>query len=175
VSALGIWALIKGLPWKVIGIAFAVAGLVVLLWRAPWAENRGFHKRDAEVGALSKTISDMKMASAQAQADAEASARRIEASQTRATQEATRDLQTQLAAARAAASAYAARLRVSAGAVTGGASKADSAGATQSAGATAGGGALPLMDDDDLLICSENTVKAQGWLAWWRKISAIPR
>ncbi len=34
---------------------------------------------------------------------------------------------------------------------------------------------MPVLDDGDLLICTENTVKAQGWFAWWKRIRAIPR
>lgn len=48
---------LKGLPWKQIGICLAVIALGALLWKAPWAESRGFHKRDAEVQIL-KTNND---------------------------------------------------------------------------------------------------------------------
>lgn len=40
-SALAIWGFVKGLPWKWIGIALAVIGLATLIYRAPWAYNRG--------------------------------------------------------------------------------------------------------------------------------------
>jgi len=45
----------------------------------------------------------------------------------------------------------------------------------RSAGNDAGGGALPFVDGvsaDDILICTENTVKARAWREWGLSISA---
>lgn len=60
------------------------------------------------------------------------------------------------------------------------AARADTAARDQGPGINAGAGALPVMDDvpvvtvlpDDVLICTENTVRARAWQAWGLSIEA---
>lgn len=49
-AALAAWEFLKGLPWKYIAIALAVLSLIVLVWRAPWAESRQKAKDAAAYG-----------------------------------------------------------------------------------------------------------------------------
>ena len=170
-SALAVWRLAKPfLPY--------IAGLCIVIGAFAFSYHRGvihgFHKRDAEVAALNQTIVNMRAASEQALANARSNNHRIEAAQNAATQESSHELQDQLAAARAAAAAYAERLR-SAEAHSGGAGQAGTSGSPDASRSAAGAGAVSVMDDDDFRLCSENTVKAIGWRAWWLRINAIPR
>lgn len=48
-------------------------------------------------------------------------------------------------------------------------------GATEAASNPARTSPNALMDATDGIVCSENTVKAEGWQDWWREVSAIPR
>jgi hypothetical protein len=170
-TVLAVWRLAKPfLPY--------IAGLLALVGAYLWIDHhgyqRGFHKRDAEAAALNLTIANMKAASEQALANARATNHRIEAAQNAATQESSHELQDQLAAARAAAAAYAERLR-SAEAAPGGTGQAGASSASDASRPAAGTSPVSVMDDDDFRLCSENTVKAIGWRAWWLRINAIPR
>jgi hypothetical protein len=114
-----------------------------------------------------------RQAVATAQAEARAAdlqhARDIEAAQTKVREEVSRDLETKLASARAAADDYARRLRNSA--AQGGGNRAGLPEAADAPGAPAGAGEASLVDD--LRTCSDNTVKAESWRDWWLGVSTI--
>lgn len=154
-------------------VSVALAGL--LYW-APWAVSRGAHSRDLEVAGLQKTIADMKAADAKATAEAEAKARAVEGAQTQAKEGSNHEIQDMRDRALALATARLAQLHQPAQAGTAAAGVGEAANAGGGAGlAPAGSGSMPIMDDDDLRICTENTVKALSWSRWWLKIQAIQR
>lgn len=75
-----------------------------------------------------------------------------------------------------AALAAARRVRpaVPTGARSGGATGQADPAATAPAAAPAGGaGAMPQLDERDVLICTENTIKAQGWRAFYEGLGAV--
>lgn len=158
-------------------MALVTVALAALLYWAPWAVSRGAHSRDLEVAGLQKTIADMKAAEAKARADAEAKARAIEGAQTQAKEGSNNEIQDMRSVALALANARVAQLHAAAsqvGTAAAGGGKASGAGGGTGL-AAAGPGSMPLMDDDDLRVCTENTVKALSWSRWWAKINAIPR
>jgi hypothetical protein len=175
-------------PWNwIVGIL----GPLLLLGAAYWAGDHFGARREntrlsTKYGAAMEralhsidiTTERLKRARAVAEAADQANARRVEGAQATITLEEVDALQHNLDTARALAAAYARRLRDQAagGATTGGGGgPAGQPQAARSAAGAAGAGALSVVDEDDLLICTENTVKAQGWVTWWKKVSAIPR
>lgn len=150
------------LPWKKIGYALLAIGIASFIW------HRGYHSRDAEVAALNQTIANMKAASAQAAADNLAHVRAVEAKNAAIQKDMEDALETQLADARAAAGAFVVRQRAQAATDNAGAGRvSDPPDAT---GSIDDAGGKTLVPDDDLRICAENTVKAQGWADWWKAI-----
>ncbi|WP_294390481.1 hypothetical protein [uncultured Sphingomonas sp.] len=128
--------------------------------------------------AMEITAERLKRIRAEAAAADLAHARAVEAAQSQATLEESDAFQRRLDAARALADGYARQLRGQAAqgaADRGGSGSAHQPQAARPAAGAAGAGAMPVLDDGDLLICTENTVKAQGWFAWWKRIRAIPR
>jgi hypothetical protein len=162
--------------WQTIVVVLVIGALAALIWRAPWAESRGFHSRDAEVGALKQQYAELKAADAKAQADAVANAFRIEHAQDQVKEAQANETQDLLTRARADAARYAERLRTqAAGTAQGNGEQSAASEGGRSAGGAAGAGSMPVMDAGDLQICTENTVKAIGWQAYWAKLKTIPR
>jgi len=161
-------ALFSRLPWRYIGGAIAIIALGLLLWRAPWAENRGFHKRDAEVAALNDTITNMKAASAASKAKNDAYVAAKNAKNARIQKEAEDAVTQSSADARAAVRDYI--LRHPAQAAAGNASGGIAPGSTPAPGATAGAGQMSVVDAEDLLACTDAVVVAVGWQEWWSKL-----
>ena len=56
-----------------------------------------------------------------------------------------------------------------------GSSRAPVPGTPNAPGGPSGGSEAPFVDADDAVICTENTVKLEGWADWWREVSAVPR
>lgn len=110
-------------------------------------------------------IAEVRAKTAEAQAADLAHVRAVEAAQDKVREEVSRDLESKLAAARAAVDDYARRLRAQAAQGGGGATPVPIA--SEAARAPAGAGTEALVSD--LQICAENTVKAEGWQAWWRE------
>lgn len=161
----------------------AVIGLTVLLGLAKWDAHSWHSKADQshqafllEKAAFTATVANFRAATAQAQAADQAHARDVEHRDAGISQEAQNDLTKQRDDAVARAADYARRLRagtaespVGGGSATGLPVPAGAAGAADGAGATA------VVPAADLTVCAENSVKAQGWPDWWRKVSAAPR
>lgn len=116
-----------------------------------------------------------RQAVATAQAEARAAdlqhARDIEAAQNHVREEVSRDLEAKLASARAAADDYARRLRNQA--AQGGSNRAHLPVVAEPPDAPDGPGETAILDD--LRICADNTVKAEGWRDWWLRIEGAPR
>lgn len=114
-----------------------------------------------------------RQAVATAQAEARAAdlqhARDVETAQNRVREEVSRDLETKLASARAAADRYAARLRNAAAQGGGDRSHLSFTPAAPVEPADTDQDALV----DDLRACSENTVIAAGWQDWWVQVSKV--
>ena len=153
-----------------------VVVLAGALYWAPWAEARGRHSRDLEVAGLKNKYADLQAADANAQAAAVAHALEIERAQDKVKEAQANETQDLLARARADAAAYAVRLRrQAAGTAQGnGQQSAPGQGGGSAAGAP-GDGPLSFLDAGDLQICTENTVKAVSWQAFWTKLKAIAR
>lgn len=81
-------------------------------------------------------------------------------------------LQARLDAAQSAAADYAAKLRNQSKTNSGSGGAPSSSPAANPSGTTPDAGKDPVLDD--ARICAENTVKAQGWLDWWKEVSAVP-
>jgi hypothetical protein len=92
----------------------------------------------------------------------------VQVAQEQVRDEVSHDLQSQIAAARADAARYAARLRTQAG---GGGGAADLPAVAGSAGAADGAGETAEMANAEA--CATAVVKAEGWQDWWTKVSAI--
>jgi cytoskeletal protein RodZ len=156
-----------------------IAAVVLLVAAYLWVDARGFdrgaHSRDAEVAALEKTIADVRLKTAEAQAKDLEHARKVEATDAAITKETNDALQTKLAAARAAAADYAARLRAATAADKSRGGAKDLPGIADTAGLAAGTSSPTVVDEADLEACSVAVVKADGWRDWWLKVSAVER
>ncbi|WP_420137309.1 hypothetical protein [Sphingomonas sp.] len=174
-------------PWATV----AKVALPILALMAAWIAG-GIYGRSGEnarltakyqpvmeraTATLNLTAARIRAARAQALAEDLANARRVEAAQAQASQETANALELELAAARAAAADYARRLRdgLQAEASGSGSVAASDGRHADAAGTADSSGRMSIMDEEDLRICSENTVKALAWPVWWVKISAIPR
>lgn len=155
--------------WREGLIGALVIGLLVqaLIYSGNIAECEA--RRNEVQAALDRTKSDYRTAQAQAQADNLSKVREIERANAAKTQEIQSDLETQLADARVAGAGYAERLRLAREAV---------ARAAHAAGMPAKGDPASVAADasgeadlaENIRICSENTVKADGWQRWWESV-----
>lgn len=155
----------------------AVIALVVAL--AAWVSHRGYQRGVASqqptIAALNATIADVRLRTQQAKADDVIHAMSVERQQTAITQESSNALETQLAAARATARDYAARLRLAGGA-TANSGRGGDADLPRTADATGtASDAGPTAELDDATACAVAVTKAEGWLAWWNGQVAVVR
>lgn len=128
----------------------------------------------AEIAAHDATKADYAVAQLQARANAVQTARETEQHYARIQKEQQDDLQKQLADARAATQRYVDRMRVNVKTAQSAAGQADLPGASATASGAIDAGADTIVPRSDLLICAENTVKAQGWQSWWSDIEKAP-
>lgn len=161
--------LLRRWPWLVI------AALAILL-AFGWSERRA--DKAALVAAtarLDRFAADVRAATEKARADDQSNARRVETAQSTITKGASRDLETKLADARRLAADYARRLRAEADRTDPGRGGAtDLSGPAGRAGPASRPGGAALLDED-VRICSDAIVKAQGWLDWWTAQGAVSR
>lgn len=155
-----------------------LAGAVLLVGAYLWVDARGFDRgsasRQPEIAALNETIASVRLTSAKARADDAAHVVAVERAQTAVTEESSNALEAQLSDARAAARAYAARLRVAEAAT---ASNGDSGvptvpGAPDAPSAASDGGPASIVDAE---VCAVAVIKAEVWLAWWRGQEGVAR
>lgn len=165
-----ILGILARLPWKQIGIALAAIALCVLLWRAPWAESRGFHKRDGEVAGLHKQIKDRGDASIAAAEVNRLQVKVIEATQIDHTQDANHDDTIRKVAADDAVASYI-RLHHATGSSASGADalrpRANPAGSPSETDPNAGIHDPVVVPASDLVICKDAVLKGQSFDAWW--------
>lgn len=151
-----------------------VAPLAVLAALWLYADHRGYQRAaDRYTAEITRLQADIRERTAAAKADDIAHARVIEQAQEAARKEAYHDIDEKLAAARADADAYVRRVLAKAAADQGGGGRADMPGTPDPAGEPADASEAAFVDDTR--ICAENTVKAEGWSAWWASIQNINR
>jgi len=166
-SFLSLLALLKRFWWApiILGLAFVVM-----------VQRGALGRKDAKIANYANVMKlneeRIKSAAATFKADQESEARRIETAQNQATQETASEYSSRLRAALALAAQRVRNGQTSTGSASG-ANKGSST--SQPAITASGNGGMSVVDENDLLICTTNTVKAQGWLAWWKRIQAIPR
>lgn len=165
---LGAWKLAKPFLPYFLAVA-AVISLVI--WIDHRGYQRGFHKRDAEVAALQKTITDVRTVQAKAAADNVAHVQQVEAAQAAVTKEQTDALSKQLADARATVRAYVVRQQANQGHAGGNPLPvpANPSGAVDDPSSQA---LVPLADLD---ACAQAYVTATGWQSWWKAQAGIAR
>ena len=167
-----ILTILRGFPWKWIGLGAGVLGLV---W---YVHHRGYQAGVASqapvIASLNATIANVRAATAQAQAEDLAHKQAVEAADTKIAQEKTDDLEKQLADARAAVAVYS-RLHAASPADPGRGGTADMPGAADAPGAPDAAGGQALVPVSDLAVCADATVKAQGWQDWYRAVAEVAR
>lgn len=167
-----ILTILRGLPWKWIGIG---AGVIALVW---FVHHRGYASGVASqqptIASLNATIANVRTATAKAQADDLARKQAVEAQDARIAQEKTDAIEKQLADARRTVADYA-RLHAAPPADTGRGATAGVSFTPPAASPVAGAGGQALVPISDLSICADNSVKAQGWQDWYRAIAKVDR
>lgn len=128
-----------------------------------------------------KAFDQVRLAAQTARADGEAEARAVETRDIKIMKEHQDALSRKLAAELRRADDYARRLRAAREGSAGGADpgRAGEAGGPAARADTTGGadgaGGAPLLDEEDIRICTANTVKAEGWQDWYGETFAQPR
>jgi hypothetical protein len=161
------WLALLTRYWRELGMALlaaAIAGLWIL------------HSHDAGLlreckAARAEDQMNVRATTAKAQADDTMHALTVERRNATATQETERDLQAQIASARAAAAVYAARLRNQVQATDGGVGLPSVPAAPDPARPVAGAGEASVMDADTEA-CAVAVVKAEGWQGWFARVSS---
>jgi hypothetical protein len=164
------WSLLKKLPWKWIGLAVAVASILIAIDARGY--SRGRHSRDDEVGALGKTIDNTREASAQAERDNHAAIALVNGLQDQITKDKENDYPAQLADARSALAAYVLRHPAPA---SGDAGQGGASGISDPAGQPDDAATQAVVSVADLDACAQSFVTATGLQDWIRKEAAIPR
>lgn len=161
--------------WKPPALAAVIAALSLALIIAR-GDARHWQKLAAqEKAAHALTVANYRTAAEQARANDLAHARIIEATYATIAQEKQNALESQLADARRNLADYVQRMRATTAADQSGGGAARMSGDADSAGGFAAASGSALVPVADLDICAVNTVKAEGWRAWWTEITATPR
>lgn len=163
------WALLKRLWWLPVIAGLAIALLVT---RGTLA-TRSAELR-AAIALYDQLAADVRAKTAEAEAADRQHKAAVEADQDKVTNDHDKDLRSQLADARARADDLSRRLRGASQADPGGGEGTHLPGAADAAGGADGARSAAVVASDNAA-CAENAVKAQGWLDWWREVSAIPR
>lgn len=158
------------LPSDYARLALKVAPYILLtiffaLW---WHRGDVIKRKEAERAAL---VAIYEQTAAEAMASDLDHAANVAAAYNKAREEVSHDLEKERDAARADAARYAARLRNQA--AEGGGGTAHLSAVAESPGVSAGSGEAAELDDAEA--CAEAVVKAEGWPAWWIKISEVSR
>jgi len=159
--------------WKLIAGGVGALVLVTLLliakgdarhYKALWQQEQTAHALD---------VANYRSAMATAKATNATTVRTVETDTSKITEDRQHDLEAQLAVARAAAADYARRLRTGAATVAkGDPGQGSLPQAASATGGIVGTGAVSVVDDSDLQVCSVNTVKAKGWQSWYTEVRA---
>jgi hypothetical protein len=157
--------------WKLILGGLVVAGLSVALFLARNDARRAREALTAEKAAHALDIATWRAASAKAIADNIADVRSKETDAAVITEKANHDLESQLADARRLATDYARRVRAAAaGTDQSGPGETRIGEATSTASHPFSAGGVPLLDENDVRVCTDATVKAQGWQTFYASL-----
>lgn len=156
-------------PVAVLGYSI-IGALALIMALLTYQLDRARDALAAEKAAHAQTVAGYRLAAEKARADDLAHARATEQRYAAIAQETQDDLTARLAAARADADRYAARLREAARADQGGVSRADLPVAAEPASRADGAGEATELDD--ARACAEAVTKAEGWREWWGRVSA---
>ena len=160
------WSVFKRVWW-----AIPIAGLFVLLLLARADARHNLKGWQGEKAAHALDLAQFKAASAKAIADNIADVRAKESDAATIVEDKQHDLEAQLADARRLSADYARRMRAGAtGADPGGSSEAPIGKVASTASDPLGTGGVSLLDEDDVRICTDNTVKALGWPEYYRPL-----
>lgn len=163
---------------QILDASIAAAG-VVNGW--PATKRLKAEQLPRQIQLYGKAFDQVRLAAQTARAEGEAEARAIETRDIKIMQEHQDELSKKLAAELRRADDYARRLRAAREGSLGGADPgraSEAGGSTARADAAAGAdrpGGTPLLDEEDIRICTANTVKAEGWQDWYRETFALPR
>lgn len=148
--------------YAAIGTCMLIVGLIISLL---------FTRARLDAEKMGRAADRQAVATAQAEARAAdlQHARDVESAQNRVREEVSRDLETKLASARAAADDYARRLRNAS--AQGGGNRAHLPSTATAPLAAPEPGETAILDD--LRICANNTVIAEGWQHWWSEVSKV--
>lgn len=167
-----ILTILRGLPWKWIAAGAAVLGAIWFVHHRGYAS--GVASQQPTIVSLNATIANVRTATAKAQADDLAHKRAVETQDAKIAQEKTDALEKQLADARAAVADYV-RMHAAPAADSSGSRTAAVSFTPAAASASAGAGSQALVPVSDLSICADNSVKAQGWIDWWKAVVEAAR
>lgn len=155
--------------WKAIAVGAVIAWLGLSLLAAK-GDARHFRKRwEAEKAAHALTVANVERATEKTRAEQTAAARAAETRFAKIEREKDDAIRTRIAAARALT---AERLRTKAATDhSGSGGTGDLPGAPDAAVSADGAGGPAFVDEADALICTENTIKLQGWQDWHAAVS----
>lgn len=158
------------LNWRWLLPSLGCLGLGVALMFAK-GDARHWHKQADRIAELREADQvNWRAAYDKARADNIAHAYAVQVSDARIMQENEHDLQTKLVDARALAARTVERLRYRPGPDQGAGGAAGIGTAADATGDPFGPGQKAIVDADDVRVCTENTVKAQGWQDWYRQL-----
>ncbi len=157
--------------WGAIGAAVAVALLFAWVWRID--SLRASYKKDLAACEANhqQFVADVKARTDEARRLDAAHKAEVESNQARISQEKDSEIRKRIADAVAAV-----RVRIVSTPVhSGGSGNPPVPGAPIAAASPAGASQEAVVPVADLSVCAENTVKAEGWQAWWKSVEAVPR
>lgn len=161
-----------GIPrlYAMIGIGVAVALFVAWVWRVDSLRDQYKRERDSERVAATLFAERVRSKSEEIARKASENARRIETAYATINQENDGEIR-----ARIAAAVNAVRLRTGTSGANPGSGRNAVPSPSGAASGTTGAGSQALVPSDDLIICTEAVVKAEGWQAWWKSVEAVER
>lgn len=160
-----LWAFLTGNLWRTAAIGIAIALLVTTAQRDDVRDQLANCRLARQLD-----TTEVERAAAESHAEDLQHALNVERTNQRIAQEKQHELEGQLAAARGAVARYVglqrdARSDLGSPAGAGGPEASDTPRDPARTGETA------LVPVEDLEVCAENTVKAEGWQDWWREVS----
>lgn len=160
-------------PWKwgTIGAGIGCVALGIMLLFARADADHWHQKADRCVELRKLDKANYTKAATEARLKATEAARQKELQNAKISEETQNVLSVKLENARAIANDYARRLRNNGAAAARSGRQADPGGTSTAARDPVGAGEGTVISVADLQICTENTVKAQGWQDWYRQIS----
>lgn len=168
---IGAWKFVRPfLPY----ILSALAVIALLYGAYSWAWERGAHSRDAEVSALTQTITNLKAASAKAQADNLAHVQTVETKQDQVTKDHANDKPNTVAIGNAAIAEYV-RLHPAPQAYSSGPTGTEVPKIPDPANQPDGPSAQAIVSRSDLDACNVAYATAIGLQGWIRDQAAIDR